>query len=233
MDFLGFIRKKHESLFSRYQERNFLYLLISLVLLFFLWPLLMKIRIGQYLFTLLMLIALFSGPHTIKQELFFFIAAPLFIIIIAFLEILSSFNIDASAIVLDTYIMLGVLSSVFIVVITLRYVLARNNDITVNKVYGAVCAYILIGISYGLIYFLIARVNSDAIFPPFDYTDPIKEVSRYVYYSFVSLTSTGFGDIYPKSSVARQFTISEMVIGQIYTVVLIGWLVENLHSFRK
>jgi hypothetical protein len=54
----------------------------------------------------------------------------------------------------------------------------------------------------------------------------------FIYYSFVTITTTGFGDITPKTDLASAFTILEAVIGQLYLVVLISWLV-GMHIAKK
>ena len=47
---------------------------------------------------------------------------------------------------------------------------------------------------------------------------------HFIYYSFVTITTVGYGDILPVSLTARAFSIVEMVVGQVYLVVLIARL---------
>jgi hypothetical protein len=53
----------------------------------------------------------------------------------------------------------------------------------------------------------------------------LETTRQFVYYSFVTLTTLGYGDITPITSMARSLCILEAVIGQLYLVVQVAWLV--------
>ena len=52
------------------------------------------------------------------------------------------------------------------------------------------------------------------------------------YYSFVTLTTLGYGDITPLTKVAKAFSVVEAVVGQLYLVVVVAWFV-GMHVSRK
>jgi len=54
-----------------------------------------------------------------------------------------------------------------------------------------------------------------------------------MYYSLVTMTTLGYGDITPASGVAKSFSALEAVVGQLYLVVVIAWLVGNYVRTRK
>lgn len=96
----------------------------------------------------------------------------------------------------------------------------------VHRLLGAVAAYLLIGLGFAQVYRLIAHWAPPAFLVqggpmPYDALVP-----RLEYYSFVALTSLGFGDIVPLHPVARAVTILETLVGVLYPAVLLGYLVS-------
>ena len=78
----------------------------------------------------------------------------------------------------------------------------------------------------GLRYINLSILNTASIqFPAADLKAGVSS-STFLYFSFTSLTTTGFGDILPVSTVARTVLIIEQLIGVLYPVVLIGRLVS-------
>ncbi len=97
---------------------------------------------------------------------------------------------------------------------------------TVHRLLGAIAAYLLIGLAFTQVYRLIAHWAVPAFLvqgTPLSY-DAL--VPRLEYYSFVVLTSLGFGDIVPLHPAARAATVVEALIGVLYPVVLLGRLVS-------
>ena len=110
----------------------------------------------------------------------------------------------------------------------LRFVLTQRR-VNSNTIFAAVSVYLLIGIVFGTVFSWMAYVDP-AIF------DPPQSVetgdSSLFYYSFVTLTTLGFGDISPVSEGARALTVIEALLGQVYLVVLIARLVA-MHIARR
>jgi len=91
-------------------------------------------------------------------------------------------------------------------------------DVTTQTILGAVCVFLLVGIS--LTYAVMAL---DAFSPFF-----VQEIrsTDYVYFSFVTITSLGYGDLTPASDVARTTTIAFTIVGQLYLVMIFAKLVS-------
>lgn len=112
-----------------------------------------------------------------------------------------------------------------------------TGEINSNRICGAVCVYILIGFCFAIVHTMIALAN------PESYAEPAKETAlkmvknlpleeRYppfVYFSFCSLSTVGYGDIVPVGRLARTVSWLEAVIGQFYMAVLVARLV-GLHT---
>lgn len=116
----------------------------------------------------------------------------------------------------------------------LGYVL-EFKKVTADKIYGAICVYLLIGIIWALFYTAL-EISTPGAFQvihgmPVTYNDELAYryyFVNFIYYSFVTLSTLGFGDITPLNSISRVFSSMEAVIGQLYTAVLIARLV-GLH----
>jgi hypothetical protein len=106
----------------------------------------------------------------------------------------------------------------------LRYVLAPG-QVTADKIQGAIAAYILVGLVWATLYVLVDRLH------PGSFTDSAKgnsvgEVGTedLIYFSFVTLTTTGYGDVAPVSAHARSLAILEQLAGTFYIAILIARL---------
>ncbi|HEX4210441.1 MAG TPA: potassium channel family protein [Candidatus Binataceae bacterium] len=119
---------------------------------------------------------------------------------------------------------------------------ASLRTVTFDTIFGAGCGYLLIGAIWAFIYSMINVVAH----PGFVFTDvanlppaaDLMQQSRLIslfYFSFITLTSTGFGDILPLTPVAKGFAVSEAIIGQFYVAILVARLVslEILSSGRE
>ena len=122
----------------------------------------------------------------------------------------------------------------------LGYVL-RSGRVTIDRIFAAVCVYMLIGFAWTFAYALLEEIapGSFAALPEIGRNDDVARVLRLRYFSFMTLTTVGYGDILPRSSAARTMAVLEAVMGQIYLMVLVARLVglhivhtTGLHSHK-
>lgn len=109
--------------------------------------------------------------------------------------------------------------------LTLAYTLAAGR-INIHRVLGAIAAFLLIGLAFAQLHRLVAMHFDGAYLvlgQPATYGDI---VTRLPYYSFVTLTSLGYGDITPAHAAARSLAVAEALVGVLYPVALLGWLVS-------
>lgn len=100
----------------------------------------------------------------------------------------------------------------------------RTAGVTVQAVGGGLAIYLLVGLLFSDAYGAIAAVGDGPFFA--QGTDGTS--GERIYYSFTSLTTTGFGDLTPGGDVGRSLSVLEMLTGQIYLVVVVALLVGNL-----
>src|SRR5262249_33134812 len=102
----------------------------------------------------------------------------------------------------------------------------RSGAITVHRVQGAVAAYLLLGLVWGYAYQLAAALHPGA----FASALAIPQHDRgLLYFSFVTLTTLGYGDVTPVHPVARSLAVMEALTGQLYPAILLARLV-TLHA---
>ena len=109
-------------------------------------------------------------------------------------------------------------------VIVLKRVVTAG-DVTTQTILGAVCVFLLIGISFAYVTMAIDG------FSPF-FAQEI-EPTAYIYFAFVTITSLGFGDLTPVSDIARTTTIMFTIVGQLYLVMIFAKLVSVWRPERR
>lgn len=106
----------------------------------------------------------------------------------------------------------------------------RDRRVTAGTVSGALCVYLLMGIAWGYCYMLLAVLNPAAFhFPGGQPADPAPLFMDLLYFSFITLTTLGYGDITPVVLTARSLAILEAVSAQLYLAVLVARLV-GMHA---
>jgi len=115
-------------------------------------------------------------------------------------------------------------STVFLAYATYTIVthLFRQKRVTSDLIRGAICGYFLMGLMWASFFGLMETLH------PGSFTcneTPRLEMQDLIYFSFVTLTTTGYGDILPATGQARAFAILEAITGQMYLAVNIAALV--------
>jgi hypothetical protein len=110
------------------------------------------------------------------------------------------------------------------VILCLRYVLTRGR-VTPNHLLGVTCVYLLIGVLWGLVYAAIHVLQPSALRAA-DPTQPL-DVDDCLYFSFVTLTTTGYGDILATTRLMRTLAYLEGVAGQLFAAILVATLVSR------
>ena len=107
-------------------------------------------------------------------------------------------------------------------VVILRRI-SKHERVTATTMWGAISAYLAFGLAFSLLYAAIAEVNPDA------FTNLAEaSLGDTNYFSFVTMTTLGYGDIAPVSDVARALVVFQTLIGQIYLVVVVARVVSLL-----
>src|SRR5918992_4956003 len=106
--------------------------------------------------------------------------------------------------------------------------LALHAEISVLTVMGAVCLYVLIGLGFAFAYECVGEFGSE----PFFTSRGAGTRSDYVYFSFVTMSTVGYGDLIAQGGVGRALAVIEGILGQVYLVTAVAALVGNLGRRR-
>jgi voltage-gated potassium channel len=128
-------------------------------------------------------------------------------------------------------IVAGVLIVLLVVVAPLAIVrrLATHPVINLNTFYGAVSVYLLIAMFFASMYALIAKLTGDPFFAQLQAAKSLD----YLYFSFTTITTVGYGDLTAAGGVARMTAMFEAVFGQLYLITVVALVVQNLGQERR
>lgn len=116
-----------------------------------------------------------------------------------------------------------VLALLAFAIVTVLGRILRDERVTLNTIYGAVCVYFLLVLFWALIFILIEHVESDSFS---GIGDGGHEVSDFLYFSMVTQTTLGYGDITPVSGLPRSLAALEAFVGQVFLVATVARLVS-------
>ena len=100
----------------------------------------------------------------------------------------------------------------------------RRRVIDIQTVLGAISIYIFIGMFFAFIFESMGDISTN----PFFAQQHTATIADYLYFSFVTLTTTGYGDLTAAGGLGRAFAVLEALFGQIYLVTIVALLVSQL-----
>jgi voltage-gated potassium channel len=116
------------------------------------------------------------------------------------------------------------------IVAILRYVF-RLRRVTVDAIFGAIAAYLLLAAWFAVVHMLILHVDPESFrIPDANPTAPGVVRSDLLYFSIVTIVTLGYGDIVPVSPFARMVSAFEGVVGQFYVAAVVAMLVARYIS---
>jgi voltage-gated potassium channel len=194
-------------------------LLVLLLANFFLLELVDDRRwgaVGSTLLSALALVVAISDPeagHKITLRHWLLVAACVALAPIVLI-------VNSASVVGLTYLLPVALLVTATLPVTINRVL-HHRRVTHETVLGALCAYVLLGLLFAFLYLAVNEVRSDAFF-----AQPGSQTQgEFLYYSFVALTTLGFGDLSPSVGLPQALTVLEALIGSIFLVTLVARLV--------
>jgi hypothetical protein len=138
----------------------------------------------------------------------------------------------ASTLVRISADLIGLCLLVFTTLVILRSVVTERR-VELDTVVGGICAYLMIGVCFATIFRLLVDTVPGAFLiagQPLEAStqDTSSLPARLLYFSFITLTTTGYGDITPNAEIAQMLSAGEALIGQLYVAIFIARLM-GLH----
>ncbi|HEX9259638.1 MAG TPA: potassium channel family protein [Acidimicrobiales bacterium] len=107
--------------------------------------------------------------------------------------------------------------------------LARRRRIDLTTISGSLCVYLLAGLAFAFMFALIDVVEAG---PFFVQTDTVESVD-FVYFSFTTLATLGYGDLTAVGDYGRLLSVTEALLGQLYLVSVVALVVSNVEWKRR
>lgn len=105
--------------------------------------------------------------------------------------------------------------------VILRRIFQAHKTVTLQTILGAICAYVYLGLTFAVVFATAEVIDPDPFFAQTDTPLP----GDFSYFSFVTITTLGYGDLSPNSQAGQQLAVLEALIGSLYLVTLVGRLV--------
>lgn len=206
------------------EKNNFVYLFFSLVLLLFSASVVGEVPggYGQDFFSLITLVMLLGSIKSINHNATW--TRTVYGVIIFFILATVMARVFPQSIYI--YFVLASLLIFFIVAFysAFRQVLFVG-DIDGNKIIGSLTLYILLGLIWAMLYIIILVADPQA-FSGIEAGAWQEIFSRVAYYSFVTLTTLGYGDILPTNHIAEFFVYMEAIVGVFYMAIIVSSLIS-------
>ncbi len=126
----------------------------------------------------------------------------------------------------------GILFFSYLAALISKELLTDDSSVDAETLWGAVNVYVLIGLCFAFSYAALATFQPDLFTGKFIDQPSRDQLFGYIYFSFVTLTTLGYGDVTPNTTGAATLTYLEAVIGQLYIAIMLARLV-GLYITRK
>jgi hypothetical protein len=204
-------------------KSRFIYIIFAIMLVMLINPFLRPLGLFGNLFSTLILAmiplscAVVLTEKSNKAIIIFLVATPFVV-----LDGLNFFLTSRLLVILE--LCFATVLYFYIVLLMVKHLLAIR-VVTADMIYCAISTYLLIGIGWAGIYNLV-EINSPGSFSG-------KPEVDLLYFSFVTLTTLGFGDILPASVLAKRLAIFEATMGSIYMAVIVAMIVGRYMSMQS
>ena len=213
----------------RFRRFTNVQLLVALALLFFFFPFVEEVKGGDIIVSILLSLVLLCAVLAVAERRRVFVIAIVLAIPAIAGRWISHFRPDL--VPPPVFLTAGLVLIAFVVANLLRFVL-RAPSVNMEVLCASISAYLMLGLLWTVAYWLVDQLTPGAF--AFNTNDGRQSIHGFnaFYFSFVTLSTVGFGDITPVSKVARMLAAMEAITGLLYVAVLIARLVA-LYSSPK
>lgn len=206
------------------EQHRFYYLLLTLLLTIVVGPLIVDFTILRIVFDLSLSMIFVFGCFAVSRKKYIPWVAFIFAIPMLFSVWAGYFGFT-----MPLLILIGRISGIFYFALLACVILVfvfTCRSVSWEVIAAALVVYLLLGAMWGFCYTVIDLIQPGSFNAAEQLSD--QSGSGFMYYSFITLTTVGYGDITPISGVARSFSLLEGIVGQSYMAVLVARLV-GLH----
>lgn len=187
------------------------------------------LKLGMQIFWVLFLLSGIFALERSKHQIVLISIIPVLFIVVGWISVFNDNNfIQVADFVLTV-------ATLLLLIILVLIKVFEPGPITIFRVVGSVVVYMLMANLWSILYlFLFQRIEGAFQFtlPPFERNSL---EANFMYFSYITITTTGYGEIVPLHPLARSIVQAEAIFGVLYPVILIGRLVSdaNAPNLRK
>ena len=222
------LRKKKQEL--PFRDKNFYFLLAALLVLMIVQPVISdlygerNLLFGYITFSMTLLLSIVSISQVRKWR-----ATGVSLAVLGAIFSWLAFSLD-NQLMLYLFLIVDLLFLVLVTSLALQQIFF-SESITIHNVVGALCVYILLGLIWAIAYYLVNLVMPGSFNGNLS-ANLHMQIYGFFYFSFVTLTTLGYGDILPQTATARTLVYMEAILGQFYMATLVAGLVA-VHLSNK
>lgn len=211
-------------------DASFGVLLLLLIFTVFVLPILIEYgHVHSIFVNTVFLFLFFTGIWSSKNNSFILITSALFFAQLA-LRILRFSDWDFEFYLSEWIV--GILNMIVFIFLNIR-LLFRDFEVNVYRVIGAINVYLLVAILGAFVFEIIHLMTGSSISGGPNLAGLDEDYAYYIYFSLVSLTTVGFGDLYPVQIMAKMLSVFLSTIGILYPAVVIAKLVASSGHGQK
>jgi hypothetical protein len=208
---------------TRFEERGHKVLLSTLLLLIFVSPFLQHMRKMTWLVSLVVVLVLLAAVRTVAGRSQDYRIA----LILGVIALIPQFGaLWEQPFWLETLRYLGTVLFLFwVCFLLLRDIILRSHTVNTELILGAINVYLMVGLAFAFLHGLLEHLQ------PGSYTG-LEAVGggavpavEFIYFSFVTMTTLGYGDVSPLTSLSMTAAYAEAMFGQLYLAILVARLV--------
>lgn len=160
-----------------------------------------------------------AGRRVLRLAL---VVVPVVVVVIAAAAGRTSDVADAAVAAAEAALSLGAIAAIV-------RELTEHLRISRATILGALCVYLLIGLLFASVYTTVSAVSPDSFFA--QQADP--SAIDFLYFSFVTLSTVGYGDLTAAGNLGRMLAVTEALLGQLYLVTVVALIIGNVGRERS
>jgi hypothetical protein len=206
-------------------SKRYIWITMAIFAYILLYPYFVGGNLDLPVFTTLISVILLTATLSIVDDRRFVYLAAILLVPGLLEQWYSLFHYNQSVIIVARIFWIGLLT--FVVFVLLRDILGAKRPIPRKVLWSAVSVYLIIGLIWALFYSIIEFFDPGS----FRYSGSptlLLSDSDLIYYSFVTITTLGYGDIVPATIHAKSFVIVEIITGVLYLAILISSFLKKV-----
>lgn len=210
-----------------YLSRRFGILFYSILISLALGPILSTMGVPKNFFVVLIGINLAIALYSSRNRILIYCLFPLILVTVS--ELVNLWFDDRTVSLAGSPV---VIALAFAAALSTFLHALHCRDVDAECIYAALSAYLLVGICLGVTYWFINQVLPGSFMVGGAPGDTSLPMTHFLYFSFITITTTGYGDVLPVSDITRGLAVAEAVVGQLYLASMLARLI-SIYSQRQ